>query len=128
MPGGCVATTAAPCAAGACWRLRMMKKNTANKTRPMAAMPPTTPPTIAPTGVELPLSSPLPPPPPPPSAPAVVLVVDEESDVEEEDDEVEVVVERLGGVASSVSDPAVIWHCKIENTLPGDAVVEYISV
>jgi hypothetical protein len=84
-------------------RLRMRSQKMRKTNRPMAAIPPTTPPTMAPTGVEL-LSAVWPPPPPPPG---VVVVAEEVLVVDEEDDrlEMEVVAARFGGLASSVSRP-----------------------
>jgi hypothetical protein len=85
-------------------RLRRTSQNIRKITRPMAAIPPTTPPTMAPTGVELLVEGALPPVPPP-----GVVVVSDVVLVEDEEDEDEtgvvVVPEKLGGVASSVSRP-----------------------
>lgn len=89
----------------------------------MAAIPPTTPPTMAPTGVELLLLASLPPFP----TPGIVVVAVEALVVEDEEDEDPLgvaVSDKLGGVASSVSSPPRIWHCKMEKTVPGVAVVE----
>jgi len=64
---------------------------------------------------------------PPVPPPGVVVVAVEELVVEDEEDEDllgVVVSDKLGGIASSVSSPPRIWHCKMEKTLPGDAVVE----
>jgi hypothetical protein len=106
MPGGTAAAAVVGGRLGllSLRRLRITSQKMRKTTRPIAAIPPTTPPTMAPTGVEL-LSVVWPPPPPPP--PGVVVVAEEVLVVEEEDDrlEREVATARFGGVASRVSKP-----------------------
>ena len=101
-------------------------------------MPPTTPPTMAPTGVELS---------PPPLSDVLVVLVgrarlvlvlvvllelgddetisvgdgDGDDDLASEDD---AVTEKLGGVARSVARPPVAWHWRMEKTWPGEVDVE----
>jgi hypothetical protein len=110
LAGGSAAAPGEGCKPAFWRRLRMTSQNIRKITMPMAAIPPTTPPTMAPTGVELLEEAEVPPAPPPGGVVVcdVVLVAEDEDD--EDEPGVVVVPEKLGGVASSVSRPPSSWH------------------
>ena len=95
-----------------------MKKKNKKAIRPMAATPPTTPPTMAPMGAGLLLLPELDPPGGAvvPLSREVVVVVDVDVDSDDDDDadrSVDV-VEMPGGEANRVSTPLKTWHWKME--------------